>query len=131
MSQQLRQWRLRLAGLHQFAARVRKVSALSRSATNAFLTTWGHSLEWNWSAKGTIIKRIAAICTPRADFSRRFSATKLGGKENREIDVRPHVYEKPAEGRCSLLKANRPTAGQPHLHKSGAEFNPVMADGAI
>jgi 3-oxoadipate CoA-transferase alpha subunit len=80
--------------------------------------------------QGTISERIRCAAAGLGGFFSPVSAgTKLGqGKEVREINGRPHVFEKPLKGDVAIIKAHKADRwGNLTYRKSARNFNPIMA----
>ena len=80
--------------------------------------------------QGTISERMRCAAAGLGGF---YSPVGVGtmlaeGKEVREIDGRPYVFEKPLKGDVALLKADRADRwGNLTYRKSARNFNPTMA----
>lgn len=80
--------------------------------------------------QGTISERMRCAAAGLGGFFSPVSAgTKLAeGKEQREIDGRLHVFEKPLKGDIALVKAAKADRwGNLVYRKSARNFNPVCA----
>jgi 3-oxoadipate CoA-transferase alpha subunit len=86
------------------------------------------ALNWNWCRKAPSAS--ACVAAGLGGFFSPVSAgTKLAeGKEQREIDGRLHVFEKPLKGDIALVKAAKADRwGNLTYRKSARNFNPVCA----
>ncbi len=80
--------------------------------------------------QGTISERIRCAAAGLGGFFSPVSAgTRLAeGKEVRDIDGRPYVFEKPLKGDVAIIKAHRADRwGNLTYRKSARNFNPIMA----
>jgi 3-oxoadipate CoA-transferase alpha subunit len=115
------------------AGRVRKVvCSYPRSAGSVvFEKLWAEGkLELELVPQGTLSERMRAAGAGLAGFYTPAGAgTKLAdGKEQREIDGRLYVFEKPLKGDVALIRAERADRwGNLVYRKAGRNFNPVMA----
>jgi len=115
------------------SGRVRKViCSYPRSGDySAFLKAYrAKSLELELVPQGTISERMRCAAAGLGGFFSPVSAgTKLAeGKEQREIDGRLHVFEKPLKGDIALVKAAKADRwGNLVYRKSARNFNPVCA----
>jgi 3-oxoadipate CoA-transferase alpha subunit len=115
------------------AGRVRKViCSYPRSAGSVvFEKMWAEGkLELDLVPQGTLSERMRAAGAGIGGFYTPTGAgTKLAdGKEQREIDGRLYVLEKPLRGDVALIRAERADRwGNLVYRKAGRNFNPVMA----
>ena len=115
------------------AGRVRKViCSYPRSAGSVvFEKMWAEGkLELELVPQGTLSERMRAAGAGIGGFYTPAGAgTKLAdGKEQREIDGRLFVLEKPLRGDVALIRAERADRwGNLVYRKAGRNFNPVMA----
>lgn len=121
-----------LAGL-MAAKRVRKIicSYPRTSDARVFEELYASGeLELELTPQGTLSERIRAAGAGIGGF---FTPTGAGtrladGKEVREIDGRPHVYETPIKGDLALVQAQKADRwGNLTYSKSARNFGPVMA----
>ena len=80
--------------------------------------------------QGTISERLRCAAAGLGGFFCPVSAgTRLAqGKETREIDGRPYVFEKPLKGDVAIVKAHKADRwGNLTYRKSARNFNPIMA----
>jgi 3-oxoadipate CoA-transferase alpha subunit len=115
------------------AGRIRKIiCSFPRSGDySAFLEAWrSKRVELELAPQGTISERMRCAAAGLGGFYSPVSAgTLLGeGKEVREIDGRPHVFEKPLKGDVALVKAAKADRwGNLVYRKSARNFNPTVA----
>jgi 3-oxoadipate CoA-transferase alpha subunit len=115
------------------AGRARKViCSYPRSAGSVvFEKMWAEGkLELELVPQGTLSERMRAAGAGIGGFYTPAGAgTKLAdGKEQREIDGRLYVFEKPLRGDVALIRAERAVRwGNLVYRKAGRNFNPVMA----
>jgi 3-oxoadipate CoA-transferase alpha subunit len=115
------------------AGRVRKViCSYPRSAGSVvFEAMWAKGkIELELVPQGTLSERMRAAGAGLGGFYTPAGAgTRLAeGKEQREIDGRLYVLEKPLRGDVALIRAERADRwGNLVYRKAGRNFNPVMA----
>jgi 3-oxoadipate CoA-transferase, alpha subunit len=115
------------------AGRARKViCSYPRSAGSVvFEALWARGkLELELVPQGTLSERMRAAGAGLGGFYTPAGAgTKIAeGKEQREIDGRLYVFEKPLRGDVALIRAERADRwGNLVYRKAGRNFNPVMA----
>lgn len=115
------------------AGRVRKViCSYPRSGDySAFLAAYrAKTLELELVPQGTISERMRCAAAGLGGFFSPVSAgTKLAeGKEQRMIDGKLHVFEKPLKGDIALVKAAKADRwGNLIYRKSARNFNPISA----
>jgi 3-oxoadipate CoA-transferase alpha subunit len=115
------------------AGRARKIiCSYPRSAGSVvFEELWAKGkLELELVPQGTLSERMRAAGAGLGGFYTPAGAgTRLAeGKEQREIDGRLYVFEKPLRGDVALIRAERADRwGNLVYRKAGRNFNPVMA----
>ncbi len=118
-----------------YLGRVRKIVCSYPRTAAVFSELYAAGkLELEIVPQGTLVERIRAAGAGIGGFFTRTGAGTLlaGGKETREIDGLPYVFEKPLKGDVALVEAwEADRWGNLTYRGSGANFNPVMATGAV